>query len=149
MSGGHFKSRWKKFLLRKIQSGGKVELEEKLSPFNSTNSKDPLLIAKCDEPKIEGQFHSTDRIVKSIQIQTGAGKADKKVNSEKDTQEESDSDTTDTDSSISLDFDEEVVTIEDSSESKKRKEVESEALSVEEKEKPSKKFKTYDFNLID
>ena len=151
MSGGHFKSRWKKFFLRKIQGGGKVEFEEKVSTYNSTTSKDPFLIAKSDEPKIEGQFHSSDRNVKSIQIQTGAGKSDKKQIQKIGTPEESDSNSTDTESSISLDFDQQDSTIENSSESRKRKEVEvdSSALSVQEKESPRKKFKTYDFNLID
>ena len=151
MSGGHFKNRWKKVFLRKIQGGSKVDFEEKVSPFTSTTSKDPLLIAKCDEPKVEGQVHSSDRIVKSIQIQTGAGKSDKNYIQEKEKQDETDSNTTDTESSISLDFDDQDITDKNSSESKKRKEVEveSETTSVTEKETPSKKFKTYDFKLID
>ena len=119
-----------------------------MSSFTTTTSKDPLLIAKSDGPKTEGQFHSSDRIIKSIQIQTGAGKVEEKPNSVKENDENSNSDTTDTDSNISLDYDEPVETI-----TKVRKI--SEALSegenesVTEKEKPLKKYRKYDFNLID
>ena len=114
--------------------------------------KDPLLIAKSDGPKIEGQFHSSDRIVKSIQIQTGAGKREQKIATQKENQEESNFETTDSDSSLSLDYDDEVET---TVEVNKRKEISSEAESeserktVTEKEKPQKKYKKYDFNLID
>ena len=142
MSGGHFKSRRKKLFLRKIHGDGKVKFEEKVSPFTSSTSKDPTLIAKCDKPKIQGHCHSWDRIVKSIQIQTGAGKAEKKEITEKDTQEKSDSDISDTDSSISLDFDNQVVKNGNTLESTKRTEVEveSETLATKEEERPSKKI---------
>ena len=67
MSGGHFKTRRKYFFLRKIQNQSKVNFEEKVLPFTSTESKDPTLIVKPDEPKIEGKPHPSDRIIKSIQ----------------------------------------------------------------------------------
>lgn len=52
-------------MYRKIQGGGKVEFDEKVSPLTSSTSKDPLLIAKPDGPKVEGKSHPTDRIIKA------------------------------------------------------------------------------------
>ena len=165
MSGGHYrKNRLKYFLLRKIHSGGKVEFEEKVSSLTSSTSKDPLLIPKPDGPKVQGQSHPTDRIIKNIQIQTGSGKAETSSAIEKTTkEEEEDSDSSSTSgsscsnsscSSISLDFEDEVSKAEVKERSKKRKEAinEAEAKSSKveaEEENPLKKFKTYDFNLID
>ena len=73
MSGGHFKTRRKYFFLRKIQDGSKVSFEKKVTHLTSTTSKDPLLIAKSHGPKVDSLPHPSDRIVKTIQIQTGAG----------------------------------------------------------------------------
>ena len=107
MSGGHFTNSRKKFFLRRIQGDGKVQFEEKVSHFTSTTSRDPLLIAKCDEPKVES--HYADRIIKNIQIQTGAGKTKEEEVVAKQICSQLEADTTDTDSSISLDFDDQVV----------------------------------------
>ena len=81
----------------------------------------------------------------------GLERQKKKEITVKDTQEKSDSDISDTDSSISLDFDDQVVQIGNTLESTKRKqvEVESETVATKEEERPSKKFKTFDFKLID
>lgn len=147
MSGGHFTNSRKKFFLRRIQGDGKVQFEEKVSHFTSTTSRDPLLIAKCDEPKVEGKSHCADRIIKNIQIQTGAGKTKEEEVVAKQICSQLEADTTDTDSSISLDFDDQVV--EASLDDKKRKKIDLETSFVTKKDNPSKKFKTYDFHLVD
>ena len=102
MSGGHFTNSRKKFFLRRTQGNGKVQFEEKVSHFTSTASRDSLLIAKCDEPKVEGKSQN-------IQIQTGAGKTKEEEVVAKQICSQLEADTTDTDSSISLDFDDQVV----------------------------------------
>ena len=104
MLGGHFKLRRRYFFLRTIKNDEKVSFEEKVSS-NSSTSKDPTLIVKPDTPKIDGEPHPSDRIVKAIQIQTGSGKLDKAVE-EEGLDQESDSDSSNTsDSSISLNLD--------------------------------------------
>ena len=118
-----------------------VQFEEKVSHFTSTTSRDPLLIAKCDEPKVEGKSHCADRIIKNIQIQTGAGKTKEEEVVAKQICSQLEADTTDTDSSISLDFDDQVV--EASLDDKKRKKIDLETSFVTKKDNPSKKFKTY------
>ena len=65
MSGGHFRNRRRYLLFRKIQGGGTVEFDEKVSHLTTSISKDPLLIAKADGPKVEGLAHPTDRIIKA------------------------------------------------------------------------------------
>ena len=65
MSGGHWRNRRRYLLFRKIQGDGAIELDEKVSHLTTSTSKDPLLIAKADGPKVEGQAHPTDRIIKA------------------------------------------------------------------------------------
>ena len=99
--------------------------------------------------------------LQSIQIQTGAGTAEKKNKSEDKTEageeveaEEDDSSSTfSSSSSISLDFEDEASKPQALRRSKKRKEGsvegESAGVSVQEEKISQKKFKNYDFNLID
>ena len=155
MSGGHFKNRRKNLLLRKIQTDAPVEFEEKVSPFTSTTSKDPLLIAKADLPKVEGQFHSSDRIVKVVQIQTGGGKVQPEKTEENNSQEsekdsDSDSSSTTSSSSISLDLEDQSIQNLNLTERKKRKATSPEPVSriEEEKNRSPKKRKTYGFNIV-
>ena len=152
MSGGHFTKKTKLLFLRKISTGAAVEVQEKVSPFTSTTSKDPLLISKIDSiPKEEGKSHPTDRIVKVIQIQTGGGKAN--LEDSGIDKQESDTEESSSSSSISLDYEEEPIRVENCSESTKRKEdlLEEEGdLEVQSKDKQQKKkLKTYDFHCID
>ena len=56
MSGGYFKNRRKYLFFRKVQGGGKVNLEEKVSSFTTTTSKDPLLIAKSEGRRQRASF---------------------------------------------------------------------------------------------
>ena len=65
MSGGHWRNRRRYLLLRKIQGGGTIPFDEKVSNLTTSTSKDPVLIAKADGPKVEGQAHPTDRIIKA------------------------------------------------------------------------------------
>ena len=67
MSSGHFSKKYKVF--KKITTGTTVNFQERRSPFTTTTSKDPTLISKIEEPKIEGKPSPADRIVKAIQIQ--------------------------------------------------------------------------------
>ena len=65
MSGGHFRNRRRYLLFRKIQGGDTIQFDEKVSNLTTSTSKDPVLIAKADGPKVEGQAHPTDRIIKA------------------------------------------------------------------------------------
>ena len=107
-------------------------------------------------PKIDGQFHPSDRIVKVVQIQTGGGKIDEENISEENSNKESekDSDTessTTSNSSISLEFEDQSIPNPNLTDSKKRKEQSPENTFNLEKEenRPIKKIKTYGLRLVD
>ena len=99
--------------------------------------------------------------LKTIQIETGAGKTEEnnkteeeaKINEVVQEEEEDSSSTFSSSSSISLDFVDEACKAEVLQRGKKRKEnlVEGEVtgVSVQEEKTPPKKFKTFDFHLID
>lgn len=98
--------------------------------------------------------------LQTIQIQTGGGKTEQSHKIEEETEageevavEENDSlSTYSSSSSISLDFEDEAIKAEALERSKKRKslvESDSVGVSVSKEKIPQKKFKTYDFHLID
>ena len=70
MSSGHFSKKYKVF--KRIKNGTTVHFKERILNFTSTTSKDPTLISKIEEAKIQ-KPSAADRIVKVIQIQTGSG----------------------------------------------------------------------------
>ena len=99
--------------------------------------------------------------LQTIQIQTGGGKTEKnhtieeetEVGEEVEAEEDDSSSTFSSSSSISLDFEDEASKSQALRRSKKRKDAlvegESAGVSVPEEKIPQKKFKTYDFHLID
>ena len=105
MSSGHFSKTYKVF--KRIKTGTTVHFKERISNFTSITSKDPTLISKIEEAKIQ-KPSAADRIVKVIQIQTGSGqRQDNETSEELNTEEGLDKCETDSNSSsssISLNF---------------------------------------------
>ena len=155
MSSGHFFKKYKVF--KKIKTGTTVHFKERISNFTSTTSKDPTLISKIEEAKIQ-KPSAADRIVKVIQIQTGSGqRQDNETSEELNTEESLDKYETDSivsssssSSSISLNFEIEDSDIESTEKDKfeesstnKRKNL------TKEESQNNKKHKSHNFNIIE
>ena len=153
MSSGHFSKKYKVF--KKITTGTTVHFKERISNFTSTTSKDPTLISKIEEAKIQ-KPSAANRIIKVIQIQTGSGQSqDNKTSEELNTQEGLDKCETDSNSSsssISLNFEiedsdiesTEKDTFEESSTNKRKN------LTKEKEESQNhKKHKSHNFSIIE
>ena len=153
MSSGYFSKKYKVF--KRIKTGTTVHFKERTSNFTSTTSKDPTLISKIEEPKIQ-KPSAADRIVKVIQIQTGSGqRQDNETSEELNTEEGLDKRETDSNSassSISLNFeieDSDIVStgkdkFEESSTNKRKN------LTKEKEESQNhKKHKSHNFNIIE
>ena len=74
-------------MFKRIKTGTTVYFKERIPNFTSTTSKDPTLISKIEEAKIQ-KPSAADRIVKVIQIQTGSGqRQDNETSEELNTEE--------------------------------------------------------------
>ena len=155
MSSGYFSKKYKVF--KRIKIGTTVHFKERISNFTSTTSKDPTLISKIEEAKIQ-KPSAADRIVKVIQIQTGSGqRQDNETSEELNTQEgldkcETDKNSSSSSSSISLNFEIEDSDIESTEKDKfeesstnKRKNLTKE----KEESQNHKKHKSHNFSIIE
>ena len=151
MSSGHFSKKYKVF--KRIKTGTNVNFKERISNFTSTTSKDPTLISKIEEAKIQ-KPSAADRIVKVIQIQTGSGqRQDNKTSEELNTQEGLDKCETDSNSSsssISLNFEIEDSDIESTEKDKFEESSTNRRKNLTKGESQNhKKHKSHNFNIIE
>ena len=176
MSGGHFRSQWKRKFFRKIQSGNPISLSERISSHNSTTSSDPLLISKLNKTNPEEQTKASERIVKVVDVQSGGGseidEPDLNAKEDENTKECNDFDDSGSSSSssscISIDFESETINIDN----KRDSEIQSASFDKDSEQSPSpakklkiaetvdeqqlatkehsnKKLETYNFHIID
>ena len=155
MSSGHFSKKYKVF--KKIKTGTTVHFKERISNFTSTTSKDPTLISKIEEAKIQ-KPSAADRIVKVIQIQTGSGqRQDNETSEELNTEEGLDKCETDSivsssssSSSIFLNFEIEDSDIESTEKDKFEESSTNKRKNLTKEESQNhKKHKSYNFNIIE
>ena len=155
MSSGHFSKKYKVF--KKIKTETTVHFKERISNFTSTTSKDPTLISKIEEAKIQ-KPSAADRIVKVIQIQTGSGqRQDNETSEELNTQEGLDKCETDSivsssssSSSIFLNFEIEDSDIESTEKDKFEESSTNKRKSLTKQESQNhKKHKSHNFNIIE
>ena len=153
MSSGHFSKKYKVF--KKIKTGTTVHFKERISNFTSTTSKDPTLISKIEEAKIQ-KPSAADRIVKVIQIQTGSGqRQDNETSEELNTEEgldkcETDSNSSSSSSSISLNFEIEDSDIESTEKDKFEESSTNKRKNLTKEESQNhKKHKSHNFNTIE
>ena len=99
MSTGNFNRYWKQKIFKRINSENPIVSNEILSPHNSTNSNNPLLISKLDQQNPEDYKKVSGRIVNVIDIQSGGGNVAQ--NSEADIIDDTSSSSS---SCISIDF---------------------------------------------
>ena len=151
MSSGHFSKTYKVF--KRIKTGTTVHFKERISNFTSITSKDPTLISKIEEAKIQ-KPSAADRIVKVIQIQTGSGqRQDNETSEELNTQEGLDKCETDSNSSsssISLNFEIEDSDIESTEKDKFEESSTNKRKNLTKEESQNhKKHKSHNFNIIE
>ena len=151
MSSGHFSKKYKVF--KRIKTGTTVHFKKRISNFTSTTSKDPTLISKIEEAKIQ-KPSAADRIVKVIQIQTGSGqRQDNETSEELNTEEGLDKCETDSNSSsssISLNFEIEDSDIESTEKDKFEESSTNKRKSLTKQESQNhKKHKSHNFNIIE
>ena len=151
MSSGHFSKKYKVF--KRIKTGTTVHFNKRISNFTSTTSKDPTLISKIEEAKIQ-KPSAADRIVKVIQIQTGSGQSqDNETSEELNTQEGLDKCETDSNSSsssISLNFEIEDSDIESTEKDKFEESSTNKRKNLTKEESQNhKKHKSHNFSIIE
>ena len=153
MSSGHFSKKYKVF--KRIKTGTTVHFNKRISNFTSTTSKDPTLISKIEEAKIQ-KPSAADRIVKVIQIQTGSGQSqDNETSEELNTQEgldkcETDSNSSSSSSSISLNFEIEDSDIESTEKDKFEESSTNKRKNLTKEESQNhKKHKSHNFSIIE
>ena len=144
-------------MFKRIKTGTTVHFKERISNFTSTTSKDPTLISKIEEAKIQ-KPSAADRIVKVIQIQTGSGqRQDNETSEELNTEEGLDKYETDSivsssssSSSISLNFEIEDSDIESTEKDKFEESSTNKRKNLTKEESQNhKRHKSHNFNIIE